>query len=141
MPKGTMNFYSKTASIAAALALTAAPAFAAGPPEGTPPANQNSMSNPSTANRLAAPGQFCKKESRKKREGQERSDFSTCVRAQAKLRSGTTDSPRTACKGADKKHRKGEKGTAFSRCVSAGAKLLQDVKAQNEQNEGTPVTG
>jgi hypothetical protein len=99
------------------------------------------MSNPSTANRLAAPGQFCKKESRKKREGQERSDFSTCVRAQAKLRSRTTDSPRTACKGADKKHRKGEKGTAFSRCVSAGAKLLQDVKAQNEQNEGTPVTG
>ena len=140
-----MSFHSRTASIAAALALTAAPAFAAGPPAGTPSPNQNSTSNPGTAHKLAAPGQYCKGESKKKAEGQERSDFSTCVRAQAKLRSDKTDSPREACKGADKKHVKGEKGTAFSRCVSAGARLLKDQKAQNQQEtepaEGTPATG
>ncbi|MDQ3644318.1 MAG: hypothetical protein M3356_02275 [Actinomycetota bacterium] len=136
-----MNIYSKTASIAAILALTAAPAFAVGPPAGTPSPNQNSTSNPGTAHKLAAPGQFCKAESKKKAEGQERSDFSTCVRAQAKLRSGKTDSPREACKEADKKHVKGEKGTAFSRCVSAGAKLLKDERAQDEQAEGAPVSG
>ena len=116
-----MNIFTRGAAVAAVLALTAAPAFAVGPPE----------------QRLAAPGQYCKGESKKKAEGQERSDFSTCVRAQAKLRNDETNSPRVACKGSDKKHVKGEKGTAFSRCVSAGAKLLRDEKALDEQAEST----
>ena len=120
------------AALTAAMAMMATPAFAAGPPAGTPNHN-NSTSNPGTAHKLAAPGQFCKGESKRKSEGQERSDFSTCVRAQAKLRGNKTDSPRQACKGADKKHVKGERGTAFSRCVSAGAKLLKDEKAQDDQ--------
>lgn len=133
-----MNF-AKTALLTAALALCASPAFA-GAPTGTPnqddnpgtthrPAttpNQNSTDNPGSSKKLAAPGIYCKGESRKKAEGQKRSDFSTCVVAQAKLRSGKADSPREACKDADKKHVKGEKGTAFSRCVAAGAKLLKD---------------
>jgi len=127
-----MNLVSKTAAGAAVLALSAAPAFAVGPPTGTPSPNENSASNPGTAHKLAAPGRYCKAASRKKTQGQERSDFSTCVRAQAKLRSGSTDSPREACKGADKKHVKGEQGTAFSRCVSVGAKLLKDKQAQDE---------
>ena len=112
----------KTALATAALALCASPAFAGGPPN-----------NPGSAHHLAAPGVYCKSESKKKAEGQKRSDFSTCVVAQAKLRSNKTDSPREACKGADKHHVKGEKGTAFSRCVAAGAKLLKDQKAQDEQ--------
>ena len=120
----------KTALVTAALALCASPAFA-GAPEGTP--NQNSTDNPGTSHKLAAPGIYCKTESKKKSEGQKRSDFSTCVVAQAKLRSGKTDSPREACKTADRHHVKGEKGTAFSRCVAAGAKLLKDQKAQSEQ--------
>ncbi len=128
-----MNLLSKTAIAAAALAFSAAPALAVGPPTGTPSPNEHSTSNPGTAHKLAGPGRYCKAFSKKKTEGQERSDFSTCVRAQAKLRSGKTDSPLEACKGADKKHVKGEKGTAFSRCVSASAKLLRDKKAQDEQ--------
>lgn len=128
-----MNFASKTASIAAALALIAAPAFAAGPPTERPMKN----SNPGTAKKAAAPGIYCKTQSKKKAEGQERSDFSTCVRAQAKLRSGRTDSPRTACKEASKKHVKGLTGTPFSRCVVAGAKLLREQKAQDEQAPAT----
>jgi hypothetical protein len=119
----------RTALLTAALALCASPAFA-GAPEGTP--NQNSADNPGSANKLAAPGVYCKNESKKKSEGQKRSDFSTCVVAQAKLRSGKTDSPREACKTADRHHVKGEHGTAFSRCVAAGAKLLKDEKAQND---------
>ena len=115
----------KTALITAAFALCASPAFAGAP-------NQNSTDNPGSTNKLAAPGVYCKNESKKKSAGQKRSDFSTCVVAQAKLRSGKTDSPREACKTADKHHVKGEKGTAFSRCVAAGAKLLKDQKAQNE---------
>jgi hypothetical protein len=120
----------RTALVTAAFALCASPAFA-GAPENTP--NHNSTDNPGSTKKLAAPGVYCKNESKKKAEGQKRSDFSTCVIAQAKLRSNKTDSPREACKGADKHHVKGEKGTAFSRCVAAGAKLLKDQKAQNEQ--------
>jgi hypothetical protein len=116
--------FKKTALVTAAFALCASPAFAGGPP----------ANNPGSSNHLAAPGVYCKNESKKKTEGQKRSDFSTCVNAQAKLRSNKTDSPREACKGADKHHVKGEKGTAFSRCVTAGAKLLRDQKAQNEQS-------
>ena len=57
--------------------------------------------------------------------------FSACVKAQAKLRSGATDSPRTACKALSKTHAEGQKGTPFSLCVAAGAKLLKDQKAKN----------
>jgi hypothetical protein len=132
-----MNLFSKTATAVALLALFAAPA-SAGKPADTPnrdsnPGAEKRADNPGTAKKLAAPGQYCKGESKKKAEGQQRSDFSACVRAQAKLRSDKTDSPRKACKGADKTHVKGEKGTAFSRCVSAGAKLLKDQKAQRKQ--------
>ncbi len=98
-------------------------------PAGTP----DGTNNPGAKRKAAAPGIYCKGESKKKAEGQQRSDFSTCVQAQAKLRSGTRGSPREACKDADKKHVEGEKGTAFSRCVSAAAKLLKDQKAQEEQ--------
>jgi hypothetical protein len=119
-----MKIFTRGAAVAAILALSAAPAFAAETPE----------------QKLAAPGQYCKGESKKKAEGQERSDFSTCVRAQAKLRSDKTDSPRVACQGSSKKHVKGEKGTAFSRCVAAGAKLLRDQKAQEDETEETEGT-
>ena len=135
----------KTIAIIAALALSAAPAFAAGQPSDTPnqnsnpgtthqpstTPNQNSTDNPGTSHRLAAPGQYCKAELKTHVAGQSGTPFSACVKAQAKLRSGATDSPRTACKALSKKHAEGQKGTPFSLCVAAGAKLLKDQKAQN----------
>ena len=144
-----MKSLARTAALTALLALSASPAFAQGPPEGTPTADNNpgtahqqahqpegtpdQTSNPGTAHRLAAPGRYCKDASKKRVEGQKGTPFSACVKAQAKLRKGTADSPREACKGASKKHVKGEKGTAFSTCVKAAAKLLKDQKAQEEQ--------
>ena len=124
-----MKSLARTAALTALLALSTAPAFAQGPPEGTP----NQTSNPGTARKLAAPGRYCKDASKKRVEGQKGTAFSACVKAQARLRKGTADSPREACKGASKKHVKGEKGTAFSTCVKAAAKLLKDQKAQEEQ--------
>jgi hypothetical protein len=140
-----MNVYAKTAALFATLALSAAPAFAAGQPTDTPnqntnpgashqpttTPNQNSSDNPGTSHKLAAPGQYCKNESRKHVAGQKGTPFSQCVAAQAKLRSGATSSPREACKNESKKHVAGQHGTPFSICVSAGAKLLDDQKAQN----------
>ena len=144
-----MSIHTKTVSILAVLALSAAPAFAAGQPSDTPTKdsnpgtthqpsttptpNQNSTDNPSSTNshKLAAPGQYCKAESKKHVAGQSGTPFSACVKAQAKLRSGATSSPRTACKDSSKKHVEGQNGTPFSLCVSAGAKLLKDQKAQN----------
>ena len=160
-----MKSLTRTAALTALLALSASPAFAQGPPEGTPTADNNpgtayqqanqpegtpdqtsnpgsdarpdstptAENNPGTARRLAAPGRYCKDASKKRVEGQKGTAFSACVKAQARLRKGTADSPREACKGASKKHVKGEKGTAFSTCVKAAAKLLKDQKAQEEQ--------
>jgi hypothetical protein len=139
-----MNLYVKTAAFAAAMALSAVPAFA-GQPSDTPnqnsnpgtthqpstSPNENSQNNPGTSHKLAAPGQYCKAESKKHVEGQKGTPFSACVKAQAKLRSGATSSPRTACKDLSKKHVEGQHGTPFSLCVAAGAKLLKDQKAQN----------
>jgi len=129
----------KTLSLAAVLALSAAPAFANGQPSDTPnqnsnpgtthqpttTPNQNSTSNPGSSHKLAAPGQFCKNESKKHVAGQKGTPFSQCVVAQAKLRKGQTSSPREACKTESKKHVAGQKGTPFSVCVAAGAKLLR----------------
>jgi hypothetical protein len=116
-----LNFFAKTTAIAAALALSAVPAFAAG------------TDNPSSTNshKLAAPGQYCKAESKNHVAGQSGTPFSVCVKAQAKLRSGSTKSPRTACKAESKKHVDGQKGTPFSLCVAAGAKLLKDQQNQS----------
>ncbi len=134
-----MNIFTRIAVASAALALAAGPAFAQAP-EGTPgpdshPGATNhptQSDNPGTAHKLAAPGQYCKAESKKHVEGTSGTPFSACVKAQAKLRKGTTDSPREACKGESKKHVDGAKGTPFSLCVTAGAKLLKDKKAQDD---------
>jgi hypothetical protein len=124
-----MNIYSRTATLAAAMALSVAPAFAAGAPSGTP----DQSTNPGSAHRLAAPGQYCKAESKTPVAGQKGSPFSLCVAAQAKLRSGSTVSPRNACKAESKRHLAGQHGTPFSQCVAAGAKLLKDQQAQTDQ--------
>ena len=147
-----MKLFTSTAALTAMLALSATPAFAQGPPEGTPGPGNNPSSehrpagtptaddNPGTAHRLAAPGRYCKDASKERVDGQKGTAFSACVKAQARLRSGKTNSPREACKYASKKHVKGEKGTAFSTCVKAAAKLRRDQKAQDEAAQA-PAAG
>ena len=151
-----MKFFTRTAAVTALLALSATPAFAQGAPEGTPSADNNpgtayqeanqpdgtptAEDNPGTARKLAAPGRYCKDASKERVEGEKGTAFSACVKAQARLRKGTADSPREACKGASKERVEGEKGTAFSTCVKAAARLIKDQKAQDEAAEA-PAEG
>ena len=137
-----MRFLSKLAVLIGALALCAAPAFAAGQPSGTPPDNQgtshvpgngkshlpNTTPGPSASlpAKAKAYGFYCQGASKKHVDGQKGTPFSQCVTGVAKLANGSTDNPRTACVGASKKHVDGQKGTPFSQCVSAGAKLQHD---------------
>jgi hypothetical protein len=153
-----MSFYAKSAAVAAAIAVMAAPAFAADPPAGTPDQDNNPgavhkpdstpPSNDGTEHKPATPGpkadlpakakaygRYCKDQSKRHVEGEKGTPFSQCVTAMAKLATGKTSSPRKACKELDKKPKEGEKGTPFSRCVSHGAKLLRDQKAQAEEGE------
>jgi hypothetical protein len=128
-----MRFLSKLAVLIGALALCAAPAFAAGQPSDTPPDNQGTSHFPETTPgpsaglpaKEKAYGFYCH-ESKKHVDGQKGTPFSQCVTAMAKLANGNTDNPRTACASESKKHVDGQKGTPFSRCVSAGAKLNHD---------------
>lgn len=81
-----MNIITKTAALTASLALMAAPAIAK-PPTDHP---GKGTSKPANAQRLAAPGQVCKGQSKKHVAGQKGTPFSQCVQAQAKLRSGAS---------------------------------------------------
>lgn len=150
-----MRYFKVTAAVATALAMSTAPAFAAGAPDGTPHATDNpgtahqpggtptADSNPGSGNRPSNPGpraglpakakaygRYCKDQSRKHVDGEKGTAFSRCVTAMAKLATGRADSPREACRTLSKEHVAGERGTPFSRCVSGGAKLLKDQHAQ-----------
>ena len=138
-----MKIMTRVAMATTALALAAGPAFAQ-QPEGTPTKDDNpgithqpstkptQGSNPGTANKLAAPGLYCKEAgaSKTKTEGQTKSPFAECVVGQAKARKGK--SPREACKNASKKHVKGQKKTSFATCVVAAKNVSADKKAQEE---------
>lgn len=137
-----MQFQMKLLVLTGALALSAAPALAAGAPSGVPPSNPGSgniPSNPGTGNIPSTPGPgaslpakakaygvYCNTESKQHVDGQKGTPFSVCVTGMAKLANGQTNNPRTACKGESKQHVDGDKGTPFSKCVSGGAQLLQD---------------
>jgi len=109
----------KTALATAGLALVAAPAVAAPPADG-----------PGEMHRVAAPGFYCKNESKEHVEGMKRTPFAECVVAQARLRNGATSSPRQACRSESKRHVEGMSRTPFAECVMAGAKLLRDQDAE-----------
>ena len=144
-----MKHFSKLAMITGALALSAAPAMAAGAPSSVPPSNQgtsNIPSNPGTSHipattpgpnaslpaKAKAYGYFCKSESKQHVAGTPGTLFSKCVTEMAKLANGNTNNPRTACKSESKQHVDGQQGTPFSQCVSGGAKLL---KEQNQSSD------
>ena len=139
-----MKLHLKVALVTGALALSAAPAIAAGsPPSSVPPSNQGTShapgqngngpdyapANPTPGPKAGLPakakayGRYCKGESKQHVAGQKGTPFSQCVTAMAKLANGNTTNPAKACKDESKKHVKGEKGTPFSRCVVAAAKL------------------
>jgi hypothetical protein len=70
---------------------------------------------------------------KKKREGQAKSDFATCVLDMAKLTRGSVDTPQQACSNLSKRHVQGKKRTPYSVCVTGGSALLQD---QSQQSTG-----
>jgi hypothetical protein len=156
--RSNMSFHAKSTAVAAAIAVMAAPAFAADPPGGTPdqdnspgtvhkpdstpPSNHGTNHQPATPGPKAglpakakAYGRYCKDQSKEHEKGEKGTPFSQCVTAMAKLASGRSSSPRKACKELSKNHDEDAKGTPFSRCVSEGAKLLRDRKAQDEDGE------
>ena len=99
--------------LASALAFTGAAASAA------PPAKKQES-------KAKAYGKFCQDQSKKKAEGQKKSDFAMCVNAMAHAAHEDSLTARQACKALSKKHTKGEKGTPFSRCRVGVAQMRDD---------------
>ncbi len=122
--RGTMNFYAKSAAVAAAVAaMAAAPAFAADPPAGTPDQDNN-------------PGAVHKPDTTPPtNDGTEHKPDSTPpTNDGTEHKPDGTPGPKAGlpakvkaygryCKGESKKHVEGQKGTPFSQCVTAMAKL------------------
>lgn len=105
-----------------AFALAGALAFA-GAASAAPPEKKNDKAPPANAK---AYGKYCQDQSKKKSEGQKKSDFATCVNAMAKAAHDDSKTAREACKAMSKKHTKGEKGTPFSRCRVGVAQMRKD---------------
>jgi len=138
-----MRFLSKSAVLAAVLALAASPALAVQPADpgsnGQHAGNSKPDSTPgphaSLPAKAKAYGHYCQGFSKKHVAGTPGTPFSKCVTSMAKLANDKADSPREACNSFSKKHLSGEKGTPFSRCVVAGKKLVHDEHDQNEEND------
>jgi len=137
-----MKQFLKIAVITGALALAAAPAFAANPHEGEPPYGHGPSYSPAEPPSTPGPnaglpaqakayGRYCTEQgaSKKHVKGEKGTEFSRCVKSMAKAANEARTNPRKACKGKSKKHVKGEKGTEFSRCVKAAAQLREDLEA------------
>jgi hypothetical protein len=121
--RGNMSFFAKSAAVAAAIAVMAAPAFAADRPAGTPDQDNN-------------PGAVHKPESTPpSNHGSEHKPDSTPPSNEGtEHKPDGTPGPKAGlpakakaygryCQGESKKHVEGEKGTPFSQCVTAMAKL------------------
>ena len=131
-----MKFHCKLAVLTGALALTAAPAFAAaGPPANTPP-GYSSTSNPGSTHvpsndRARALG---RKECQefKLNFADNKNQFGKCIAAAAKaIRTDLT--PRQACaqQGLSHKPQGDERRSDFSACVIAGARAQREANAHN----------
>jgi hypothetical protein len=103
-----------------ALALTTALALVAAPAVGAPPQGKDKSPHGK------AYGVYCQDQSKKKAEGQDKSDFAKCVTAMAKAAHDDSVTAREACKALSKKHTKGEKGTPYSRCRVGVAQMRKD---------------
>jgi hypothetical protein len=132
-----INVKTTVALFGAALAVAAAPAFA-DKPAGTPSPNQHAASHTApgqasaTHGTATAPGQLCKRESRKKtNHGKGKSAFAACVvgvnraRANAKRaqQTGTTPkAPGRLCKDQSRKKAASDRKSPFAACVTGAAK-------------------
>jgi hypothetical protein len=142
-----MSFYAKSCAVATAIAVMAAPAFAADPPVGTPDKDNN-------------PGAVHKPDSPPPSD--HKSD-STPPSNDGTDHKPATPGPKAGlpakakaygryCKDQSKKHEEGEKGTPFSQCVTAMAKLASGKsssprkackelsKKHDEDEQGTPFS-
>ena len=97
-----------------AIALAGALAFPAAVASADPPSHAKAY------------GKFCQDQSKKKREGQKKSDFATCVTAMAHAAKNDSKSAREACHAMSKKHVKGQKGTPYSRCIVGVAQMRKE---------------
>src|SRR3954454_20607700 len=124
-----MKTIKTTALSLAGAALIAGPAFADRPP------NPGSNGNHGGQGQKTAPGQLCKKESRKKtNHGKGKSPFAACVvgaksaqaETAAQKEQGSTTTPHTApaklCKDMSHKKSATDKKSPFAACVSGAAK-------------------
>lgn len=131
----------RIAAITGILALSATPALAAGPHEGSPPYGHGHGKGPAYTpadptpgpkaglpEKAKAYGRYCQGKSKKHVKGEQGTEFSRCVTTMARAANNGKMPPGRACKGESKKHVKGEKGTAFSRCVKAVAQLRKEEK-------------
>ena len=89
--------------------------------------------------KATAPGQLCKGESKKKTEGQKKSDFAVCVtgakKVQAKaertsVKKATKTAPGQFCKSFSKKKLEGQDKSDFATCVTGAAKAQKDLRKQ-----------
>lgn len=95
---------------------------------------------PTTENgKATAPGQLCKNESKKKTEGQKKSDFAVCVSGAKKVQAkaertsvakATKTAPGQFCKGQSKKKLEGQDKSDFATCVTGAAKAQKDLRKQ-----------
>ncbi len=141
---GTMDFKSKIAVLAGALALVLPSAalaqgveYAPAPPEHpTHPAHPAPGPKASLPEKAKAYGVYCRGFSKKHVKGEKGTPFSRCVTAMAKATTNDNTTTREACRGLSKKHVEGAKGTPFSRCVVAAARAK---KAQGARSWRRPV--
>jgi hypothetical protein len=120
-----ISIKSSTVTLTAALALAATPALAERP-EG------KGQGKPETTGQSTAPGQICRKESRKKTDhGKGKSPFAACVtgvkRADAEAAKQTTEpktktAPGRLCKDQSRKKDADDKKSPFAACVTGATK-------------------
>jgi hypothetical protein len=120
-----MQVKTTIASLTAALALTAAPAFADKPT--SPPAH--------AGGKASAPGQLCKSQSHKKtNHGKGKSPFAACVvgaaraiqdTANAQQSGATPTAPGRLCKDQSRKKAATDAKSPFAACVTGAAKAQQ----------------
>ena len=109
-----------------AIALASALAFSGAAASADPPAKHEGQTKQQT--KAKAYGKFCQDQSKKKAEGQKKSDFAKCVNAMAHAAKDEQITAREACKSLSKKHVKGEKGTPYSRCRVGVAQMRKETE-------------
>jgi hypothetical protein len=131
-----MRFQSKLAVVTGALALSAAPAFAAAGPPATTPPGYNATSNPGSSHLPTneAARALGRKECQefKLNFADNKQQFGKCVSAAAQaIRTDLTPRQTCAQQGLSHKAQGDEHRSDFSACVIAGARAEREAHSQN----------